>query len=268
MNLTNQMKRKLIALSRRYVTVLRKHLQQGPRAIPPCGTAHEWGCQAAALNLETLDVARIHEAALVALGTSSSRNGLLKRAEIFFAEAISPIPEAHRAALKAGVRLSRLNQALGRRTVDLAASNRSLKQGIARRKTVEQAHKKNGGDFKKTLKESRCLQEHLRQLTRHILAAQENNRSKISHELQDEIAQTLLGINVRLFSVKKTAGFNDQVLQKEIASTQRLVEKSVQSINRFARKLDLHGTAGLTPLRQWCGRHREKPPVDHCSAVR
>jgi hypothetical protein len=53
------MKRKLIVLSRQYVAALRKHLKQGPRAIPPCGTALALGRQAAALNLETLDVARI-----------------------------------------------------------------------------------------------------------------------------------------------------------------------------------------------------------------
>ncbi len=241
LSLTNKMKQKLIALSRRYVTALRKHLQQGRQAsLQP---AHDLGCQAAALNLETLDMARIHERALATLEATSSRDGLIKRADIFFAETIAPIVETHRAAFKAGARLSQLNKALGKRTVDLAASNQSLKQGIARRKTVEEALKKSGGNFKTLLKESRCLQEHLRQLTHQALVAQENNRSKISHELQDEIAQTLLGINVRLFAVKKAAGLKDQALQNEIAGTQRLVQESVQSINRFARELNIHPPA-------------------------
>jgi len=43
------------------------------------------------------------------------------------------------------------------------------------------------------LKDSLQLQEELRQLTHQVLAAQEEERKKISHELQDEIAQTLLG---------------------------------------------------------------------------
>src|ERR1035437_11009737 len=117
------MKRKLTALSRRYVTALRKHLRQGPRAsLQP---AHDLGCQAAALDLETLDVARIHEGALATLEASSSRDGFIKRAEFFFAEAITPIEETHRAALKANVRLRQLSKILGRRTVDLAASHRS-----------------------------------------------------------------------------------------------------------------------------------------------
>ena len=59
-----------------------------------------------ALGLETLDVARIHEGALAALEASRSRDGVIKRAEIFFAEAITPIEETHRAALKTNVRLN------------------------------------------------------------------------------------------------------------------------------------------------------------------
>jgi hypothetical protein len=90
------MKRKLIALSQRYVTALRKHLQQGPRASlqPALGL----GRQAVTLDLETLDVARIHEGALATLEASSNRDGFIKRAEIFFSGAITPIEETDRAA--------------------------------------------------------------------------------------------------------------------------------------------------------------------------
>src|SRR5206468_10017707 len=69
------MKRKLIALSRRYVTALRKHLKQGPRAsLQP---ARGLGRQAVAIGLETLDVARIHEEALATLEASRSRDGII-----------------------------------------------------------------------------------------------------------------------------------------------------------------------------------------------
>jgi signal transduction histidine kinase len=232
------MKRKLTALSRRYVTALRKHLQQGPGASlqPALGL----GRQAAALNLETLDVVKIHEGALAALEASSSRDGVIERAELFFAEVITPIEETHRAALNANVRLSRLRQTLGRRTVNLAASNRSLKQDIVQRKTAEQALKKSGEHSRKLLKESRRLQKHLQRLAHQILSAQEDKRKKISRELHDEIAQTLLGINVRLLTLKKGAAINVSGLKKEIASTQRLVDNSVKSIKRFAREFGIH----------------------------
>jgi len=235
---TYNMKQKLTSLSQRYVTTLQKHLKQGPRAsLQP---AHDLGCQAAALDLETLDVARIHDGALATLGVSSSRDGLIKRAEIFFAEAITPIEETHRAALKANVRLRQLSQTLGRRTVDLAASNRSLKQGIVQRKTAEQALRKSAEHSRKLLQESRRLQKHLQRLTHQLLSAQEDKRKQISRDLHNEIAQTLLGINVRLLTLKKEAAIDASGLKKEIASTQRLVDKSVKIIKRFAREFGIH----------------------------
>jgi signal transduction histidine kinase len=185
-------------------------------------------------------VARIHDVALAALEASRSRDGLIKRAEIFFTEAITPIEEKHQAALKANVRLRQLSQALGRRTVDLAASRRSLKQRIVQRKAVEQALRKSGAHSRKLLQESRDLQQYLQRLTHQILSAQEDKRKKISRELHDEIAQTLLGIHVRLLTLKTEAAVNVHGLKKEIVSTQRLVDKSVKSIKRFAREFGIH----------------------------
>jgi signal transduction histidine kinase len=87
------------------------------------------------------------------------------------------------------------------------------------------------------LRESRDLQKHLQHLTHKILSSQEDKRKKISHDLQDEIAQTLLGINVRLVTLRKVNAINARGLKKEIATTQRLVDKSVRSIDRFVREL-------------------------------
>jgi two-component system sensor histidine kinase UhpB len=84
--------------------------------------------------------------------------------------------------------------------------------------------------------ESLALEKHLRQLAHRALAAQEDERHKISHELQDEIAQTLLGINVRLLSLKQEARNNTKGLKNKIASTQRLVVKSAKSVRRVARE--------------------------------
>jgi signal transduction histidine kinase len=161
---------------------------------------------------------------------------VIKRAEIFLTEAITPIEKTHRAARKVNARLNQLHKTLVRRMADLAAANRSLKQGIARRETVERALKASGEHSKTLLEESRRLQKHLQRLTHQILSAQENKRKQISHELQDEIAQTLLGINVRLLTLKKAAAVNTEALKKEIVSTQRLVDKSVGTIKRFARE--------------------------------
>ncbi len=215
-----------------------KHLKQGPRASlqPARGLGH----QAVAIGLETLDVARIHEAALASLEAASSKDGIIKRAEIFFAEAISPIEKTHRAALKANVHLNELAQALGRRTVDLATSNQSLKKGIVQRKGAERALKKSARRYARLLTESRRLQKRLQHLTHQLLSTQEKRRTKISRKLHDEIAQTLLGINVRLLTLKKEDTVNSKGFKKEIASTQRLVEKLVKTMSRFGHEFGEH----------------------------
>src|SRR5205823_3205718 len=117
-------------------------------------------------------------------------------------------------------------------------SNKSLNTGIARRKSVEQALKQSERNSKKLLHESYDLQKHLQHLTHRMLSAQEDKRKKISDDLQDEIAQTLLGINVRLLTLKAEAGRHTESFQKQIASTERLVVKSVKSIKRFVKEFD------------------------------
>jgi signal transduction histidine kinase len=87
------------------------------------------------------------------------------------------------------------------------------------------------------MEESRRLQGHLRHLTHRILTAQEDKRKKLSRDLQDEIAQTLLGINVRLLTLKKEAALNAKGFKQEIARTERLVSKAEKNIKRFAREM-------------------------------
>src|ERR1051326_2656292 len=225
------MKRKLTKLARQYAAALRKHLKQRPRgSLQP---ARGLGQEAVSLGLETLDVAKIHTGALADL-EGGSRDGVIKRAEIFFTEAITPIEKTHRAARKTNAHLSQVYKRLDRRTLDLAATNQSLKQSIIQRKAAEVALKKSGRSAKKLLEESHRLQRHLQHLAHQILSAQEHKRGKISHDLQDEIAQTLLGINVRLVTLRKEAAARG--LYKEIAITRRVVNNSMKSIKRFGRK--------------------------------
>ena len=228
------MKKKLTGLSQQYVAALKKHLNQGPQASlqPALGL----GRRAVALGLETLELSRIHEQSLATLELSNSKNGFTKLAGIFFTTANIPVEETHRAARQSNGHLSRLKETLNQRTEELAVSNRQLQRGIVRRKVMEDAAEKTGKHHNKCLEESLQLQKRLRQLTHRVMAAQEDDRKSISRELQDEIAQTLLGINVRLLSLKREARRNSKGLKNEIASTQRLVVKSARSVRRVARE--------------------------------
>jgi signal transduction histidine kinase len=229
------MEKKLTGLSRRYAAALGKHLKQGPQASlsPALGL----GRRAVGLGLETLDLARIHEQALATFELSNIKNGFTKLATVFFTAANIPIEETHRATRQGKADMSRIKESLDRRTEELAASQRRLQHGVARRKVMDAAAAKCGEDHKKSLEESLQLQKRLRQLTHRVMVAQEDERKSISRELQDEIAQTLLGINVRLLSLKQHARNSTNGFKEEIASTQRLVLKSAQSVRRVAREI-------------------------------
>jgi len=227
------MERESSTLSGRYLTALRKYLDRG--GLASLQAAPRLGGQAIRLGLEILDLARVHEQAMARLGSSSAPPEMEKRARLFFAEAVTPIERSHPAALQASANLGKINKALDRRTLDLAASHRALRQGIVRRKASEEALEKSGVHSQELLHESRRLQAHLRRLTQRILTSQEGSRAQVSRDLQDEIAQTLLGINVRLLTLKKQGAVNAQSFKKGIANTQRLVDKSVKTVKRFAR---------------------------------
>jgi PAS domain S-box-containing protein len=119
----------------------------------------------------------------------------------------------------------------------LAVANRALRREIERRQAVEKSLRHSEEHYARLLEQSRQMQEQLRHLSRQVLSTQEDERKKISRELHDVIAQTLTGINVRLAGLKKEATSNTRGLQRSIDRTQRLVERSVEIVHRFARKL-------------------------------
>ena len=220
------MKRKFSA---RYQAALRTHLKQGRHAS--LESARGLSGQVLAAGLQTLDLAKLHEQTLVTEllpgSPAGKRAALIKQAGIFFAAAITSIEKTHRS-----VRLEKFIEALSQRTVELSASNRELSLEIAQRKAAESPPKKSEHHYLQMLQQSDRLR-----VSREILAAHEEERKKISRELHDVIAQTLTGINIRLATLRKEAAFNTNGLDRKIASTQRLVEQSVDIVHRFAREL-------------------------------
>jgi len=128
-------------------------------------------------------------------------------------------------------------QEVRHRLEGMAVANQELKKENIQRKQAEESLKKSEAHYVQLFQQSLRMQEQLRHLSRQLLVAHEDERKRISRELHDEIVQTLVGINVHLSALMLKAPANLKDLRKHIVRTQRLVEKSVDIVHRFAREL-------------------------------
>lgn len=119
----------------------------------------------------------------------------------------------------------------------VTTANQVLREEIARREAAEEALRKSEIHLGKMLEQSDQMRSQLRRLSHEILRSQEEERKRISRELHDEIAQTLVGINVALHNLTQESVGNASEFRRKITRTQRQVEKSVAIVQRFARDL-------------------------------
>ena len=128
-------------------------------------------------------------------------------------------------------------EAVQRRLEVMTATNRKLEHEIIRRKEVETSLKRSEQEQGALLVQARHLQQQLRGMSHQMLNVQEEERKRISRELHDVIAQTLIGINVHVAALGKGGTGNAAEFQQKIARTQRLVEQSVEIVHQFATEL-------------------------------
>ncbi|MEO5915456.1 MAG: PAS domain S-box protein [Luteolibacter sp.] len=134
----------------------------------------------------------------------------------------------------------------------MTASNLKLKKEIIRRQALEKDLHQTRAEETRLLTQSRKQELRLRDLSHRILHVQEEERKRISRELHDVIAQTLVGINVHVSALAQETNSDIDNLQERIASTHRMVEKSVDIVHQFARELrpTLLDDLGLIPALQ------------------
>jgi signal transduction histidine kinase len=225
-----------VPVLRGYLAALRRHVRTSSPPVP--GVARALGTRAVKNGLEILDLAKIHEDSLIALGfplsAGKSNDEMIRRAGTFFAEALTPIEETHRGMVEANILLKAAVKTLEQRTTELDDANRELNREIDHRKEIEDSLRTSESTSSQLLAKSVLMQEELRLLSRRLLSIQEEERKRISRELHDVISQTLVGINVRLATLRLQSTANAKELQRKIAITQRLVEKSMGIVHRFA----------------------------------
>lgn len=211
--------------------------------VPQCDLteARELGEEALAQGLETLDLAILHQEALIVLVIHPTATGnhpeKVRLAGTFFAEAVTPIEGSHRTARVANIKLNSAIEKLKQQATELVAFNAELQIEIKNREALEESLRISETTSTELLAESLHLQEELRSLSRRLLVAQEEERKRISRELHDVASQTLTSINIRLAALTQQTEAHSQEMSQKLAETQRHVEESVNLVHRFAKDL-------------------------------
>jgi PAS domain S-box-containing protein len=128
------------ALVAKYRVALAAYVEHGTEEH--LARAYELGRTALNLGLGVMDIARLHQEALiklVAVQPAIANAKWTKMVETFQMETLSAFEVAHRGFRDACDRLQRLNETLAERNRDLAASNRRLEQEVIERKNAQEA---------------------------------------------------------------------------------------------------------------------------------
>jgi PAS domain S-box-containing protein len=106
---------------------------------------------------------------------------------------------------------------------------------ISDRKRTEEALQKSERHYRELFLEGQRMQGELQRLSREILRVQEEERTRISREIHDEIGQALTAISVNLEKLKTNGGPSES--KRKIQAVQSLVEKTSEFIHNFSRQI-------------------------------
>ncbi len=122
-----------------------------------------------------------------------------------------------------------------RRTVGLVDEGRGLIQRSARHDSAAEVQALRTSATALMEQESLQLRRHLLDVTRRLLTINEAEHRRIGGALQDQLLQTLIGIHIRLLALSKQVTLNASDLNKQIASTRRLMRESWSALQRTTR---------------------------------
>lgn len=113
--------------------------------------------------------------------------------------------------------------------------------GIARdvteRNRAEEAVRQSEEHYRELFHQAYRMQEVLRDLSNRVLEVQEEERTRISRELHDEVGQALTAISVNLAVLKKEIAAGNERFTKKIEDSQNLLSETMETVHGFAREL-------------------------------
>ena len=231
----------LSTLPKRYADALRAFAVTGEETA--ILAAPKLGAEALAGKLSTLEMAKIHGQAVPLLISPElspqKRSDVIARSTRFFNESQTLTEELQQGFQDSATTLHSVNQTLDQRLADLAKSKQEVQREMRERQSTEAARADSRASAQTLLDDSLRLESQLKDTARQILTANEEERKRISIHLQDEIAQTLIGINLQLLALRNEVTVRNREIAKEITVTQRLVEKSAETIREYSRQLGL-----------------------------
>ncbi|MBA4136094.1 MAG: hypothetical protein C0518_02115 [Opitutus sp.] len=185
-----------------YRAALRRHVDVGGEA--GLQQAYELGRRACCEGHGVLDLARLHQESCASLPSIAAHSHAhdARASDAFLLEALSPFEATHRGFRRAHGELQQ-----------------------------SRTH------FQLLLSESREMEETLRQLSKRILDAQEQERAHFSRELHDEVGQALNAISINLGALSRLSECNTAPAKAKIDDTIELVARTVETVHRFAREL-------------------------------
>lgn len=182
-----------------YRAALRRHVDAASEESG-LQQAYELGRRACSVGLGVLELVRLHQEASagVTIGAASD----VRACDAFLLEALSPFEATHRGFRRAHGELQQ-----------------------------SRTH------YQRLLSESREMEETLRQLSKRILDAQEQERAHFSRELHDEVGQALNAISINLGALSRLTECGTATAKARIDDTIDLVARTVETVHRFAREL-------------------------------
>jgi signal transduction histidine kinase len=137
----------------------------------------------------------------------------------------------------------------------LRETNQRLEQEISERKRAEE--------------ELRISHEQLRDLSAHLQAAREEERTRIAREIHDELGQILTALKMDLSWLSKKFTKNQAVLLEKAKTMEKLVDSTLKVVKRLATELrpGLLDDLGLSAAIEWQAEEFQQRTGIQCDVI-